>query len=178
MPTDGRALVQAGRSLKPEGVVVEVSSPHLNGLDAAELLKHKLPSLKLVFSTARSAVHTAAKAYRRQATGYALKHSGSEEFRNIFPSVMRGESYTRPVIARETIDHLLRAPKCANPGQRITRREPNPAVAVRDFSQAGELEIAPQTFAFQKCNIMEESRDHHQARIASVRHERQYGADA
>jgi DNA-binding NarL/FixJ family response regulator len=155
---------------------VEVSSPHLNGLDAAEPLKHKLPSLKLVFLTAKSAVHTAAKAYRRRAT--ALKHRGSEEFHNIFPSVMRGESYTWPVIARETIDHLLSAPKCANPGQRITRREPNPAIAVRDFNQAAELEIAMQTFAFQKCNMMEESRDHHQGRIASVRHERQYGANA
>jgi DNA-binding NarL/FixJ family response regulator len=98
--SDGGALVQAAWSLKPDGFVVEVASPHLNELDAAEPLKHQLPSLKLVFLTAKSAVHTAAKAYRRRATACALKHSGSEEFRTIFPSVVRGESYTWPVIAR------------------------------------------------------------------------------
>jgi hypothetical protein len=157
---------------------VEVPSPHLNGLDAAELLRHKLPSLKLVFPTAKSAVHTAAKAHRRQATACALRHSGSKEFRNLFPSVMRGESYTRPVIARETIDHLLRAPKSASPGQRITRRESNPGVAVPGSNQAAELENAPQTFAFQKYNMMEEPRDDPQGRIASVHRERRYGANA
>jgi hypothetical protein len=94
---------QAARSLKPNGVVVEVSSPHLDGVDAAELLEHKLPSPELKFLIARSAVHTAAK--------------------------------TAP-------------------------------------------QIAPQTFAFQKYHMREQSRDHHQRRIASVRHERQYGANA
>jgi DNA-binding NarL/FixJ family response regulator len=177
MPTDGRALVRAGLSLKPDGLVVEVSSPHLNGRDAAELLKHKLPSLKLVFLNAKSAVHTAAKAHRWQATACALRLS-SKEFRNLFPSVMRGESDTRPVIARETIDHLLRAPKSTTPDQRITRREANPAVAVRSPNQVAELENALQPFAFQKYNMMEESRDHPQGRIASVHLERRYGANA
>jgi|SRR6516162_6334948 hypothetical protein len=129
MPTDGRALVKAGRSLKPYGVVVEVSSSHLDGLDAAELLKHKLPSLKAV-------------------------------------------------IARKTIDHLLRTPKRATPDQRITRREPKPAGAVRDSNQAAKLENALQTFAFPKYNTMEESRDHPQGRTASVRRETRYGANA
>jgi hypothetical protein len=32
---------------------------------------------------------------------------------------------------------------------------------VEDFNQAAELEIALQTFAFQKYNMMEASRDHH-----------------
>jgi len=66
------------------------------------------------------------------------------------------------------------------PGQRITRRGPNHAVAVRKegFDQAPKLEVASQTLAFQKYNMMEESRDHHEGQIASVRYERRYGASA
>ena len=41
--TDGRALVQAALELKPDVAIMDVSMPHLNGLDAAEQIKRKLP---------------------------------------------------------------------------------------------------------------------------------------
>ena len=49
--TDGRSLVKSALSLKPDVVLLDIAMPHLNGLDAAEQIKHKLPSAKLVFLT-------------------------------------------------------------------------------------------------------------------------------
>jgi hypothetical protein len=82
-------------------------------------------------------------------------------------------------ISRETSEHLLRASNSATPGSanHQARTESCSCRPEENFNQATELEIAPHV-AFQKYNVTEESRDHHQRRIASVRHESQYGVNA
>ena len=48
---DGRAMLEVACKLHPDVIVVDVSMPSLNGLDAAERLKTLLPDVKLVFLT-------------------------------------------------------------------------------------------------------------------------------
>ena len=47
--TDGRALVQAAIEMKPDAAIIGTSMPLLNGLDAAEQIKRRLPLLTLAF---------------------------------------------------------------------------------------------------------------------------------
>src|SRR5579862_1341431 len=68
--TDGRALVQAALQHKPDGAIIDISMPLLNGLDAAEQIKRKLPSIKIVFLTVNPDPAVAAEAFRRGASGY------------------------------------------------------------------------------------------------------------
>ena len=49
--TDGRSMVSAAATLKPDVIILDISMPQLNGLDAAEQIKHKQPYIKLVFLT-------------------------------------------------------------------------------------------------------------------------------
>src|SRR5271169_5649464 len=49
--TDGRALLKAAATLKPDVIILDIAMPQLNGLDAGEQIKHKMPSVKLVFLT-------------------------------------------------------------------------------------------------------------------------------
>ena len=49
--TDGRALVEAAEKLKPDVIVLDISMPQLNGLDAARKIKQSLRDVKLVFLT-------------------------------------------------------------------------------------------------------------------------------
>jgi DNA-binding NarL/FixJ family response regulator len=42
--SDGRALVAAGEQLKPDIIVLDISMPLLNGLEAARQIKHKVKS--------------------------------------------------------------------------------------------------------------------------------------
>ena len=53
--TDGRSLVKSAITLKPDLVILDIAMPHLNGLDAAQQIKQKLPSVKLVFMTMNQA---------------------------------------------------------------------------------------------------------------------------
>jgi len=48
---DGRALVEAAEQLKPDVIVLDISMPLLNGLEAGRQIKQKLGDVKLVFLT-------------------------------------------------------------------------------------------------------------------------------
>ena len=45
---DGRALLAAARSLRPDVIVTDITMPHLNGLDALPLLKKDDPKVKII----------------------------------------------------------------------------------------------------------------------------------
>src|SRR5271166_7140162 len=120
--TDGRSLVQAALSLKPDIVLLDIGMPQLNGLDAGEQIKAKLPKVKLVFLTMNVAPEVVAEAFRRGASAYVLKQSAAEELLSALRRVLRGESYLSPLITRETITQLLKQPN-ERSEKRITSRQ-------------------------------------------------------
>jgi DNA-binding NarL/FixJ family response regulator len=155
--TDGRSLLTVALKLKPAGIVLDISLPRLNGLDAADQIKRKLPTLKLLFLAATFDADAAAEAFRRGASGYVLKQSGSEEFITAVRTVMRGQSYLSSLIARETIRYLLRHPKDSLK-KRITRKQSEILqllIEGRSMKEvAGILDLSPGTIAFHKYNMM------------------------
>ena len=121
--TDGRSLVRSALAHKPEVVILDISMPRLNGLDAGEQIKQKLPFVKLVFMTMNSAADVAAEAFRRGASAYVLKQSAAEELVVAIRKVVQGESYLSPLIARETVTFLLNQGKPRIEEKKITKRQ-------------------------------------------------------
>src|SRR5215831_10731921 len=78
---NGRALIESLRELRPDVIILEISMPQLNGLDAGARIKEQNPSVKLIYVTVASSADVAAEAFRRGASGYVLKHDGAEEIR-------------------------------------------------------------------------------------------------
>lgn len=157
--TDGRALVKAAVSLKPDVILLDIGMPHLNGLDAGEQIKHKLPDVKLVFISMNTASDVAAEAFRRGASGYVLKHSAAEELVTAIRKVVQGESYLSPLIARETVTFLLNQGKATPEPKRITRRQSEILQLLAEGMSMKEvaniLELKPGTVAFHKYRMME-----------------------
>src|SRR3954467_8243858 len=77
--SDGRALIAAAEQLKPDLIVLDISMPLLNGLEAARQIKQKLRSVKLVFLTMNEDADVAAEAFRAGASAYLLKRSVASE---------------------------------------------------------------------------------------------------
>src|ERR1700758_2646632 len=98
---DGRALLVEALKLRPDVVVVDVSMPFLNGLDAAERLKTLLPDVKLVFLTMQDDSNLAAAALGLGAVGYVLKHSAASELMTAISAVLEGKSYVTPKLRPE-----------------------------------------------------------------------------
>lgn len=157
--TDGRALIEAANSLKPNVVLLDIGMPNLNGLDAGEQIKRKMPDVKLVFLTMNQGADVAADAFRRGASAYVLKQSAAEELLTALRKVIRGESYLSPLITRETVTHLLN--QNAGPAQEksITTRQSEILQLLAEGKSMKEvgaiLNLATGTVAFHKYRMMQ-----------------------
>src|SRR5215469_8722694 len=71
--TDGIALLEAAKAIRPDVVVIDVAMPLLSGLNAGRKLKQVLPQIKLVFLTMHTDPLLAVEAMREGASAYLLK---------------------------------------------------------------------------------------------------------
>ncbi|HWH70298.1 MAG TPA: response regulator transcription factor, partial [Candidatus Sulfotelmatobacter sp.] len=72
---NGREALQKARDLKPDLVVMDLSMPELNGLQATQLLKAEWPELKVVALTAHEDEGYLSQLCQAGAAGYVLKRS-------------------------------------------------------------------------------------------------------
>jgi DNA-binding NarL/FixJ family response regulator len=157
---DGRALVRAVAELRPQLIIVDVSMPLLNGLDAGQQAKELLPSVKLIFLTMNHDADLAAEAFRRGASGYLLKTCAASELTVAVREVLKGKSYLSPVIAKETVDFLLRQDKkLVDEADRLTERQREVLQLLAEGKcmkeVASVLNVTTRTVAFHKYRIME-----------------------
>jgi DNA-binding NarL/FixJ family response regulator len=104
---DGRALIEAAERLKPDLILMDISMPLLNGLDAARQLKKLVPDSKLLFLTMHSSPTYATEAFKAGANGYLLKQSAASELPQAIAAVLRGQTYLTPAITREVLETAL-----------------------------------------------------------------------
>jgi DNA-binding NarL/FixJ family response regulator len=157
---DGRALVRAAAELRPHLVIVDVAMPILNGLDAGQQIKELVPNVKLVFLTMNHDADLAAEAFRRGASGYLLKTCAASELTIAVREVLRGRSYLSPMIAKDTVDFLLRQDKeLLDEGERLTERQREVLQLLAEGKcmkeVASVLKLTTRTVAFHKYRIME-----------------------
>jgi len=157
---DGRTLVRAAAELRPQLIIVDVSMPLLNGLDAGQQIKELMPSVKLVYITMNHDADLAAEAFRRGASGYLLKTCAASELTIAVREVLRGKSYLSPMIAKDTVDFLLRQDKTlVEEGQKLTERQREVLQLLAEGKcmkeVAGVLNVTTRTVAFHKYRIME-----------------------
>jgi DNA-binding NarL/FixJ family response regulator len=155
--TDGRATLEAAFALRPDVIILDIAMPFLNGLDAGEQIKLKMPGVKLVYMTMNLATEIAAEAFRRGAAAYVLKNSAVEELAIAIRKALRGESYLSPLIARESVNFLLHQRK--GQAKHITSRQSEVLQLLAEGMSmkqvANILNIKPGTVAFQKYRMME-----------------------
>jgi DNA-binding NarL/FixJ family response regulator len=157
--SDGRALLQAATELRPEVVILDISMPQLNGLDAGEQIKQRSRGTKLIFLTMMLGPDVAAEAFRRGASGYVLKHCNAEELVIAVRRVLRGESYLSPAITKDTVEYLLRSGAVYKEQKHISGRQSEVLQLLAEGKSMKEiafiLNLKPGTVAFHKYQIMD-----------------------
>ena len=98
---DGPAMVRDAMRLRPDVIVVDVSMPLLNGLDAARKIKEQVPNIKFMFLTMRDDPNLAAAALELGAIGSTLKHSAGPELLKAIDHVLHGKPYLTPKLRAE-----------------------------------------------------------------------------
>ena len=157
--SDGRALVEAAEELKPDIVVLDISMPLLNGLEAGRQIKRKMPGTKLVFVTMNEDTDLAADAFRAGASGYLLKQSATSELMAAIRQVMEGRSYVTPLITEGLVGSLMHHDETA-PSNELTPRQREVLQLLAEGRSMKEvaslLSLTPRTVAFHKYRIMEQ----------------------
>jgi len=157
---NGRALLRAAAELRPELILVDVSMPILNGLEAGEKVKKTSPTIKLVYLTMNPDPEIAAEAFRRGASGYLLKTCACSELIIGLRQVLRGQSYISKALPRERINYLrARGTKMVEEAAKLTLREQEVLQLLAEGKKmkeiASALDMAIRTVAFHKYQIME-----------------------
>jgi DNA-binding NarL/FixJ family response regulator len=98
--SDGRALLEAAPRLKPDVIVLDISMPQLNGMDACRQLQPRLPQSKWIFLTVNEDPDVAVEAFRLGASGYLIKSSAASELFLAIQKAMRGEPYITPLLTK------------------------------------------------------------------------------
>jgi DNA-binding NarL/FixJ family response regulator len=104
---DGLGLIAAARRTKPEIIVLDISMPNLNGLDAARELHRILPRTKLIFLTMHSDPTYVKSAFRAGASGYVIKRRAFSELRQAIEAALKGQRFVTPFLPPDVLTDLL-----------------------------------------------------------------------
>ena len=105
---DGRTLVETAQKLRPDLILLDISMPLLNGLEAARQLHKLVPESKLIFLTMHASPTYATEAFQAGASGYLLKRSAASELSQAIQSVMQGQQYLTPLITKDVLDSVFK----------------------------------------------------------------------
>ena len=157
--SDGRTLLESAPALKPDVIVLDISMPLLNGLEAARQLKALLPEVKIIFLTMNEDPDLAGEAMRIGAAGYLLKKSAASELFRAIQQAMTDKVYVTPQISRGLRELFIRNPQRKQREKSLTPRQREVIQLLaegRSMKQAADvLKVTPRTVAFHKYRIME-----------------------
>lgn len=157
---DGIALVDMAKELEPDVILLDISMPMLNGIEAARKIKKLLPECKLIFVTMHGDSTYVIEAFRAGASGYLLKRSAASELSQAIRAVLNGQQYLSPLVTKDVLNPLL------EPSQDVPLRLGTLTARQREVLQlvaegrsakeiANILKISVKTVEFHKSQIME-----------------------
>jgi DNA-binding NarL/FixJ family response regulator len=158
--SDGRELLKASFSLRPDVVIADIGMPSLNGLDAGRRLKQANPHIKLIYLTMNNNVEYAREALQAGASAFVLKNSQSSHLLQAIRDSLRGVSYVAPEIKRAMSEIFIRDPKAVDRPQHLTDRQREVLQMLAEGRSlreiANQLQITYRTVRFHKVRISEE----------------------
>lgn len=105
---DGREVLELVKAHRPDIVLMDISLPGLNGLEATVRLTKEFPSTRVLILSMHSSEEYVVRALRSGAAGYLLKDAAPQELEFALDAIRRGNTYLSPAISRHVIDDYLR----------------------------------------------------------------------
>ena len=175
---DGRALVKAVEDLRPDVVLLDISMPLLNGIDAARQIKKSHPQTKLIFLTMHADRDYVVEALRAGASGYLLKWSAEEELEAAIRTVIDGGIYLTTALPGDLSESILKRNVAQNESaEKLSVREREVLQLVTEGRSAKEiadiLHLSVKTIEFHKYRMMKRLGVHTTVELAKYAVQRQ-----
>ncbi len=122
---DGEEAVRLARELKPDVIIMDISMPKLNGIEATRQIKAFQPLATILILTAYDYDQYVSALLEVGAAGYLLKDISASQLIDAIRAVHRGESVLHPVIARKVLERFKRSDGYVQEGalSLLTQRE-------------------------------------------------------
>ncbi len=108
---NGQEAIDLSWESKPDVVLMDLTMPEMDGLEATKRIATELPDVKVVVLTASDEDNNLFEAIKSGAKGYLLKDLESEQFFKLLEGVERGEPALTPAVARKLLDEFARPKK-------------------------------------------------------------------
>lgn len=169
---DGEEAVAMALKLRPDVVVLDLSMPRLNGVEATKQIREKLANTKVLVLTMYDNEEYVYQIFKSGASGYVLKNSTKEQLANAIRTVAKGEKFFSPEVSEIMIQAYLQRtrkreeqsdvrPDSSLP---LTRREREILLLIgeglNNAQIAEKLFISPRTVDTHRTNIMQKLNIH------------------
>lgn len=170
MVEDGQALLDCVAQTKPDVVVLDVSMPLLNGVEATRYLKKMSPCPKIICLTMHADRAYVSEAFKAGVDGYVLKKSVATELLQAIQVVMKDQFFLAPYLTKGLVDSLIHESRPSPQSKTLlTGRQREVLQLVAEGKTVKEiamiLNISPKTVAFHKGEIMEQLNLHTTAEL-------------
>jgi two-component system response regulator NreC len=162
--SDGADTVRTVRNVRPDIVIMDLSMPIMNGIDAAEEITRE-SGTRVIMLTMHSEQHHILRAFRAGVAAYVLKAKATGDLLLAIAEVSRGNLYMSPGISATVIREMLN--KGPLPGEVLTLRERQVLQLVVEGKSTKELAevlcISVRTGESHRSRIMEKLQIHETA---------------
>lgn len=166
---DGVAAVDMAQSLRPDIVLMDLSMPVLDGVEATRRIKRATPAVRVLVLTVANCERRVAEALAAGADGYALKKLGHTELMSAISAVRTGRPYLGPGLNEEMVRDYLDGGDAGSVA--LTARELEVlrliAQGLKNREIAETLSIAVKTVETHRTKIMQKLDLHNSAELAT-----------
>ena len=124
---DGRSAVREALALRPDVVLMDITMPQLDGIEATRQIAQRAPAVRVLVLTMHDNEDVFLRALGAGAAGYVLKRSGGHELMSAIRSTHEGNTYLSPYLAKalmsDYLEHIDRGAPEPSPPKRLSARE-------------------------------------------------------
>ncbi|CAG0940242.1 Oxygen regulatory protein NreC [Anaerolineae bacterium] len=103
---DGNTALQLAQDLQPDVVILDISMPQLNGIEATQAIKTKLPQTRVLILTLHEDEVLLRQAFDSGASGYIVKRAVESELVSAIRAMMAGNIYVHPTMTRALLSDV------------------------------------------------------------------------
>ena len=159
---DGNEAVQRAKEFSPDIVIMDITLPNLNGIEATRQIKAQQPEIQVVVLSMHATRNYVLQVLQAGASAYLLKDSALEELATALGSVSKGGMYLSSLLTNATDltgETNNVSPKYRAEEQRLTKRELQVLQQIADGRStkeiAASLEVSVKTIETHRKQIMD-----------------------
>ncbi len=104
---DGKEAIRLAEQLKPEVILMDVTMPGLNGIEATRIIRSSHPQMKIVLLTLHESPEILRNGFRAGARGYLLKADAEQELLNALRIVVGDGTYVSPKLDKAVVKEVI-----------------------------------------------------------------------